>query len=88
MPFGKTKSDDAKQLGFTSVTINAEQAKECGFKWNEEYDKNGKKYVLQAPNKETLAMLIDPSTLKSVSGFQISRQAVIDTQLVEYNEPF
>jgi hypothetical protein len=77
-PFGKAKSDQGLEVGFKTVTINPAQAKECGFKWNDTYDKNGKKYVLLAPNQEIFNLLVDQNEMKAINGYQLSSKAKIN----------
>jgi hypothetical protein len=80
MPFGKAKSDEAKQVGFVTVTINQEQAKQCGFNWNDQYNKKGKKYVLQAKDQQMLALIIDPESMKTTQGYQLSKLAKVQIE--------
>jgi hypothetical protein len=78
--FGKEKGEWLKQLNFENIQITKEQAVVCGFKYDEKYDKNDKKWVWKAPNQKNLSLLIDPKTFQPIKGYKISKFATFNVE--------
>jgi recombination protein RecT len=72
--FGKDLSDQAKGIGFKSVRITTEEAIACGFTVKEDFVKDNKIFVLEAPDNTALeATLLDPDTGKPMNKVVFSK---------------